>query len=1015
MLKKMLRFSWLIIILSVALTVFFALQLRGIEIENTIRLFIPHNGEDYGTLLKTEDTFGSMITMGISLETKDKTIITPQNIAIVEKISDAIESVKYVEDVSSITTIDYVYGEDGTLSAGSLLGDDYTGSEEDMRRIREKIFDWEEMYNRVILTDDGKTTQIMVVFEAKDENGKSLSGSKQSASLSEIKRITEEAVSSANLEVRFFGDPVMSDNMRTFVLNDLIMLIPFVVLVVLLSLYFSFHSLAGTLLPLVTVLMSTVWSCGIIAILGITFTIIASVIPVCLIACGSAYGIHVLTHYYAALDEVKGEITKEKHADAIVAGLKDVWVAVILAAITTIAGFISNVTSPMEPLRTFSIFSAAGVAFSLLLSVTLIPALLYVTPLSKVTKRNTKKNVVSDKLKAKIERELIRRGGKSQAEAESGTFYSIYHFAAGTKPRLVIFLVLILIFSIVGIRKIIVDTAMVNYFPPESQFRKDIAYADENLSGTNSVYIVIEGTSPFKQAIDAMEEDAVKGKVASLKKALSSLPPYSPPSLLETNPQETSASDFDDFGFDDFGFSDSEADSSAADTDFGGFDFQSDFAAEDFGFDANGAVDSDSDFFFSDDSASSADTVSAALENFAALVNSKSPSKQELLQSYINLQNLTNSEFRSVMTNPEILKAIDDMNNFLQSKYSGIGKIVSFTTFLKRMNQVMHAPQEGETPESLSQTLTMQEVLTALHSAYTSAGGKNANASDIVSELEKSLNFNGSNYYEVPYDVSKYLVERRSELSDLVTQYLYLLSSDDMSKFTDDMTAPSSLRTQVQLSTHNTEYTGQIIDDVAEYSSEHFPEGYIAKVTGNGEMEYVMTAMVIRNQFTSIIFSLIMVFIILSISFKSPLAGLIGAIPLTITIILNFMVMGFAKINLDFVTSIIASVAIGVGIDYTIHFMEIYRSKRVKDADLERITKETFKTTGRGIVTNAVAVGLGFLVLMFSNFVILRYIGILVAIVMLTSSFSAMTVIPGILNIFDPKFTHPAKKNGAQD
>ena len=55
-------------------------------------------------------------------------------------------------------------------------------------------------------------------------------------------------------------------------------------------------------------------------------------------------------------------------------------------------------------------------------------------------------------------------------------------------------------------------------------------------------------------------------------------------------------------------------------------------------------------------------------------------------------------------------------------------------------------------------------------------------------------------------------------------------------------------------------------------------------------------------------------------------------------------------------------------------------------------------------------VGLGFVVLCLSKFVILRYLGVLVAIVMFTSSFLAMTIIPGILNLSDPKFIKPEEK-----
>ncbi|MBR1723314.1 MAG: MMPL family transporter, partial [Treponema sp.] len=266
----------------------------------------------------------------------------------------------------------------------------------------------------------------------------------------------------------------MSHDAREFLMSDLFSLIPFVALIVLFSLYFSFHTWSGTLLPLITVLISTVWSVGLLCLLNFSFTIIGSMIPVCLIACGSAYGIHVMTHYYIGLDKIQGEITKEKHAGAIEFALKDVWVAVLLAAVTTVAGFISNVSSPLRPLRSFSIFAASGVAFALILSVTLIPALLYVTPIKVVGKHWRNKNRLSTKIRRRLEHELARRGGKTKDEANASTLYSIYHFFAGTKPRLAILVLVILFLSSVGLKLLVVDTAMVNYFPQTSKFRQDL-------------------------------------------------------------------------------------------------------------------------------------------------------------------------------------------------------------------------------------------------------------------------------------------------------------------------------------------------------------------------------------------------------------------------------------------------------------------------------------------------------------------------------------------------------------
>ena len=931
MIKKMLKCSWLIIIASLAITAFFGWQLRKISIENTVRMYMPQSSESYQRMLKAEEDYGSMMVLGISMETSGETILTPEYIKIVQDVTDQIGNVDYVESIDSIANMDFIVGEDGSLKASSILGEDYTGSPEDMAAIKQRLVDWQEMYNRVIITDDGKTTQLMITLQPKDENGNMLNSKKQMKALHDIQKICETALEGSDLEVRYFGDPVLSDNGYTFMVSDLLILIPFVALVVLLSLYFSFHTWSGTLLPLITVLMATVWSVGIMCMLNVTFTIIGSVIPVCLVACGSAYGIHVLTHYYIGLDKIEGEITKESHAGAIEYGLKDVWIAVVLAGVTTVAGFISNITSPIMPLKSFSVFAAAGVVFSLLLSMTFIPAMLYVTPISKVGKHWRNKNRISAKLKMKLEKQLKRQGGKTSAEATTNTLYMIYHFFSGTKPRLIVSTAVLLLVAVIGFKMLIVDTALVNYFPPDSKFREDISYVDEHLAGSNTLYLIVSGEE--KDAEEVAAESAGESVADSV------------------------ASDFD-FGTSDTGA----ADSVASDFDFGS-------STDDFGFgEASSGTD---DFGFGD--ASGADSSESA----------EAPKQYYML------------------TNPEILNAVDGMQEYLLARHEGIGKMVSFTTFIKRMNQVMNSPVDDA---KLSSTITVQQGLEMLHKAYTSAGGKDADVQQIVLELERQLNFNGLDYYEVPYDVAKYPVSTRDELGDLVTQYLYLLSSQQIQRFANNMTMPTAIRTQVQLRTHSTDETAAIIADAQAYAAKHFPKGYKIEATGNGEMEYTMTKMVVDSQTTSILLSLAMVFIIISLSFKSPWAGIIGAIPLGLTILLNFMVMGYAGIALDLCTSIIASVAIGVGIDYTIHFMETYRAQRALTDDLEEVTKNTFKTSGRGILTNAIAVGLGFCVLLFSRFIILRYIGALVAVVMFTSSTLAMTVIPGLLNAFDPKF-----------
>lgn len=919
--KNLLKHPKLIVFICLALTVALAAPLVSVSIENTVRRYMPPKSDSYTRLIGTEDQFGSMISIGISLETDDETILTPEYLEVIRKITDQIDSMDGIKSINSITKIDYVYSLDGGLAAGQLLDDDYTGSKADIQAVKEKIIDWQDMYNRVIIDDDFQAAQIAATIDP------DFGSTQQIELLHKIQKIAYEAIEGHNLEVRFYGDPVLSDNASDYMIHDLLTLIPLVTLVVLLSLYFSFHTFSGTLLPLISVLMSTIWSCGIMSLAHVTFTIVASVIPVCLIACGSAYGIHVITHYEAAVKKIEGEITKEKHLDAICAGLKDVWIAVLLAAITTIAGFISLVTSPIEPLKSFAIFSATGVAFSLLTSITFIPAALSLRPLNRIGKRRF--NQLSEKIKAKVLRERERIGGHKD-EARGRTLYNIYHFCAGTKPRLVIFSALICLFSYLGVKQLVINTSLVGYFPPDSKFRKDIDFVDETFAGTNDVYFVISGqekgdmTKPeILKKVDDLQNHLLDEYPEQIGKAVSfttfikrmNQVMHAPMVAASDSADEFAAADSGDYAEDDWGDS-----------------------GDDWG-DASGDEWADA----GDDWGDSSSDESAA------------------------------------QTAAETKEWVDP--------------------------NIQHA-------KNLQSQISVQDALKMFHSAYTAAGGKNATIEGMVMELEKLFNFNGIDYYEVPYDLDKYPAATREGLANLVSQYL-LLYSGQLDRFSDDQLAPKTIRMQVQLRCHDTHKIKEIITEAQDYAKANFPAGYTLVPTGNGEMEVSMTDMVISSQITSILFSIFMVFVIIAVSFKSPVAGLLGAIPLAFTIILNFMTMGFTGIHLDLVTSIIASVAIGVGIDYTIHFMESYKAERAKSDNVEEVTMRTFAVSGLGIVTNALAVGLGFLVLLLSSFQILRCIGLLVAIVMFSSSFLAMTVIPGVLNAFDPKFIRPKeeKKN----
>lgn len=971
--KFTLKHPKIVIAFCAILTILLAIPLKNIRIESSIRQFFPQHHESYQRLKDTEEKFGSMIAIGISLETPEETILTPAYIDIIRNITNALESVENTSDVKSIVNIDYIEGDNGAINVAPLLDkdSDIPTTEEDIAVITDRLTDWEEMYDLVVINKDRTATQVSLNVN------QNASLDEQQEALTEVRKIVNESISGTDLSVKFYGDPVISEDSKRFLLSDLLHLIPLVILVVAVSLFFSFSTIHGTVLVLLSVLMSTVWSVGIMALSGIEFSLVSSVIPVALIGCGSAYGIHVLTHYYVEMYQKREELEKtgekmtaEVNKECISAGLKNVMLAVILSAATTIAGFISLVTSPIRPLFGFAIFTALGIFFSLVLSVTFVPASLSLRKPEKIGIRSKKVDILS----AKVRKRFSKFNRKQSGGDSSSTMYAIYHFFCGSKPRITLFAIGIIVISAVGLGKLIIDTSMVNYFPKTARLRQDIDYVNDNFAGTNSVFLLIkspaaapkeEAARLFEQAqaladsfggadvdsetqkrIDALIEQA-NAKIAES----ASLPNMTNPEILKDvdNMEKWIENKFDIVGKA-VSYSDSikrinqtwnapGARASAeenADAGSTGSDFAADWNS--FGDDFGGFSDFADDWGFGDDSQDTA-------------------AESALLSE--------NTDF----VDPNI-----------------------------------------EYEEKLSTMMSGKEMQQLVSDTYAKAGGKNASLNDFVRTLQKEMNYNGAAFYEIPYDAAKYQRAERQELSGLISNYTMMLG-DSMEQFTDDQTnyTPTVIRMQVQIKTHSTQVVGKMLRQFENYARTHFEDGYSMEATGTGEMEYTMTNLVVSSQLTSLLFSLILVFVIISLSFKSPVAGIIGCIPLAFTIILNYMVMGFTGIKLDLITSIIASVAIGVGIDYTIHFMTEYKSLRMETDDLTFCTTETFRTSGSGIMTNAIAVGLGFLVLCLSKFVVLRYIGVLVALVMFTSSGLALTVIPGLFNLFDPKFLHPGK------
>jgi predicted RND superfamily exporter protein len=111
----------------------------------------------------------------------------------------------------------------------------------------------------------------------------------------------------------------------------------------------------------------------------------------------------------------------------------------------------------------------------------------------------------------------------------------------------------------------------------------------------------------------------------------------------------------------------------------------------------------------------------------------------------------------------------------------------------------------------------------------------------------------------------------------------------------------------------------------------------------------------------------------------------------------------------------LSSIMIGVGVDYTVHFLWRYRDERRRGHDPSQAAHQALTTVGRGIVFNAVAVVLGFSVLAFSNFLPVQFFGFLVVVSIAGCMLAAMVLMPPLVVWLDPRFARPRAPDAGKE
>ena len=299
---------------------------------------------------------------------------------------------------------------------------------------------------------------------------------------------------------------------------------------------------------------------------------------------------------------------------------------------------------------------------------------------------------------------------------------------------------------------------------------------------------------------------------------------------------------------------------------------------------------------------------------------------------------------------PGVLRAMDATQRLLEQE-PAVGKTLSIADFVKRMNRAMHGddPAQDRIPES-------REAVAQYLLLYSLSGE--------------------------PGDFDSYVdYEYRSA-------NIWVFLKTDSSAYIEDLIA--------RLETSSPGVFGNLVK---------------VRIGGSVPQTAALNTTMVRGKTLNIVQFGGVIYLITSLVFRSALAGLLVLVPLTLAVLANFGVMGWAGIRFDIGTALISAMAVGIGADYAIYLIYRLREELAGGLDEARAVTHALNTAGKAILFVASAVAGGYGVLIFSyGFYVHMWFAVLIATAMLVSAFAALTVLPSLLLTFRPRFVFSAAR-----
>src|SRR5215510_3470177 len=447
-----------------------------LDVDMSTNRLLPENQPGRTFYDYVRKAFGSDETMVVALSADD--VFSHDVLSRIAELVERLSRVEGVHHVTAITNVANVRGNEDGIDVRPFVTEIPTDVGE-LGALRQEALA-NPIYAGNLVSKDGRTAAIVIGFlDFKDADFIDKGIDKQ------IDGIAREVA--GPVQVFVTGGPHLKVAQVKYQIGGLLRSIPLLVAAIALVLALSFRTVRGVLLPLSAVSVALVWTMGIEAWFGNELTITTLLVPPMLMILGVAYSVHLVSEYYDVLREDRS--APKSHVVSHV--MKASWLAVVLTGLTTAAGFFSEILTPIEGIQEFGYMAVVGVLATLVVSLTLTPALLAVLPKPRRLAR-----VETVEEESRFGRMILR----------------LAEFDLRNKRGVYVFWAVATVLSVLAATQMKVGNDSLRFLPDRASERLDFDAVNEKLDGANTFQVVIQLDSPatFKQPENLRQLEALE-------------------------------------------------------------------------------------------------------------------------------------------------------------------------------------------------------------------------------------------------------------------------------------------------------------------------------------------------------------------------------------------------------------------------------------------------------------------------------------------------------------------------